>query len=74
MKGGLAAALIACRDAQRRGIAGEVVVAAVADEEHASLGVQEALRHVRADAAIVTNRPNYALRPPTRDSSGPRSR
>ena len=54
MKGGLAAALIACRDAQRAGIAGEVVVAAVADEEHASLGVQEALRHVRADAAIVT--------------------
>jgi acetylornithine deacetylase len=31
-----------------------VVVAAVADEEHASLGVQEALRAVRADAAIVT--------------------
>jgi len=29
-------------------------VAAVADEEHASLGVQEALRVVRADAAIVT--------------------
>ena len=54
MKGGLAAALIACRDAQRRGIAGEVVVAAVADEEHASLGVQEVLRHVRADAAVVT--------------------
>jgi acetylornithine deacetylase len=54
MKGGLAAALIACRDAQRAGIAGAVVVAAVADEEHASLGVQEVLRHVRADAAIVT--------------------
>jgi acetylornithine deacetylase len=54
MKGGLAAALVACRDAARAGIAGEVVVAAVADEEHASLGVQEALRHVRADAAIVT--------------------
>jgi len=54
MKGGLAAALVACRDAQRAGIAGEVVVAAVADEEHASLGVQEVLRHVRADAAIVT--------------------
>jgi acetylornithine deacetylase len=54
MKGGLAAALIACRDAQRAGIAGEVIVAAVADEEHASLGVQEVLRHVRADAAIVT--------------------
>jgi acetylornithine deacetylase len=54
MKGGLAAALIACRDAQRAGMAGEVIVAAVADEEHASLGVQEVLRHVRADAAIVT--------------------
>lgn len=54
MKGGLAAALVACRDASRAGIAGEVVVAAVADEEHASIGVQEALRHVHADAAIVT--------------------
>jgi acetylornithine deacetylase len=31
-----------------------VVVAAVADEEHASLGIQEALRAVDADAAIVT--------------------
>src|SRR5215471_18878431 len=48
MKAGLAAALIACRDAHRAGIAGEVVVAAVADEEHASLGVQEVLQHVRA--------------------------
>jgi acetylornithine deacetylase len=54
MKAGLAAALLACRDAARRGLAGDVVVAAVADEEHASLGVQEALRRVRADAAIVT--------------------
>jgi acetylornithine deacetylase len=54
MKGGLAAALLACRDAARSGISGEVVVAAVADEEHASLGVQEALLHIDADAAIVT--------------------
>jgi acetylornithine deacetylase len=54
MKAGLAAALIACRDAARLGLAGDVVVAAVADEEHASLGVQEVLRAVRADAAIVT--------------------
>ena len=36
MKAGVAAALIACRDAAAAGIAGEVVVAAVADEEHAS--------------------------------------
>jgi acetylornithine deacetylase len=43
MKSGLAAALIACRDADRVGIAGEVVVAAVADEEHASSGVREVL-------------------------------
>jgi acetylornithine deacetylase len=54
MKGGVAAALIACREAARRGLAGDVVVAAVADEEHASLGVQQALRAVRADAAVVT--------------------
>jgi acetylornithine deacetylase len=49
MKSGLASALIACRES-----AGDVVVAAVADEEHASLGVQEVLASVTADAAIVT--------------------
>jgi acetylornithine deacetylase len=49
MKSGLASALIACRESP-----GDVVVAAVADEEHASLGVQEVLRAVTADAAIVT--------------------
>src|SRR4051794_2441057 len=54
MKAGVAAALIAAREASRMGLAGDVVVAAVADEEHASLGVQEALRHVSADAAVVT--------------------
>jgi acetylornithine deacetylase len=54
MKAGLAAALVACRDAARSALAGDVVVAAVADEEHASIGVQEALAAVRADAAIVT--------------------
>ncbi|MCW2989536.1 MAG: hypothetical protein JWM73_130, partial [Solirubrobacterales bacterium] len=54
MKAGVAAALVACREAAALGLAGDVVVAAVADEEHASLGVQEVLRSVRADAAIVT--------------------
>jgi acetylornithine deacetylase len=54
MKAGVAAALIAARDASLLGLAGDVVVAAVADEEHASLGVQDALRHVSADAAVVT--------------------
>src|SRR3954447_19713696 len=54
MKAGVAAALVACREAAALGLAGDVVVAAVADEEHASLGVQGALRAVRPDAAIVT--------------------
>jgi acetylornithine deacetylase len=54
MKAGVVAALLACRAAAGLGLAGDVVVAAVADEEHASLGVQEALRAVRADAAVVT--------------------
>jgi acetylornithine deacetylase len=54
MKAGVAAALLAAREAARLGLAGDVVVAAVADEEHASLGVQEALRRVSAEAAVVT--------------------
>ncbi len=55
MKAGLAAALLACREAARLGLAGDVVVAAVADEEHASLGVRDALAVLEGvDAAIVT--------------------
>jgi acetylornithine deacetylase len=56
MKGGLAACLTAVkalRDQDAR-LAGDVLVAAVADEEVASIGIQEVLRHVTADAAIVT--------------------
>jgi acetylornithine deacetylase len=54
MKAGLASALLACRELAAAGLAGDVVAAAVADEEHASLGVQEVLGNVAADAAIVT--------------------
>ena len=54
MKAGVAAALIACREAASLGLAGDVIVAVVADEEHASLGIQEVLATLRADAAIVT--------------------
>lgn len=57
MKAGLAAALIACRDASLAGIDGEVIVAAVADEELASLGIHEILAHLDPagiDAAVVT--------------------
>jgi acetylornithine deacetylase len=61
MKAGVAAALIACRQAAALDLAGDVIVAAVADEEHASLGVQEALATLGADAAIVTEPTELAL-------------
>ena len=61
MKGGLAAALVACRDADRAGLRGEVVVAAVADEEHGSIGVQDVPRHVHPDAAVVTEPTELAV-------------
>jgi acetylornithine deacetylase len=61
MKASLAASLIACREAAALDLAGDVVVAAVADEEHASLGVQEVLTVVEADAAIVTEPTEMAL-------------
>ena len=61
MKAGLAAALVACREAASLGLAGDVVVAAVADEEHASLGVQDVLEVVSADAAVVTEPTEMAL-------------
>jgi acetylornithine deacetylase len=56
MKSGLAAVLIACRDAALARIAGEVIVAAVADEELASVGIQDVLAHLsgsRIDGAVV---------------------
>jgi acetylornithine deacetylase len=64
MKAGLAAALVACRDAAVTGIAGEVVVAAVADEEHASTGIQEVLDHLdgsRFHAAVVNEPTELAI-------------
>lgn len=54
MKGGLAACLFALLDAREANLRGDVILAAVADEEHASLGMQSVLRTVTADAAIVT--------------------
>ena len=61
MKAGLAAALVACRELAAAGLAGDVVVVAVADEEHASIGIQEVLARVRADAAIVTEPTELAV-------------
>jgi acetylornithine deacetylase len=56
MKGGLAAMMGAMKAlaAAGRPHAGEVLLAAVADEEYASLGTEDILRHYRPDAAIVT--------------------
>ena len=54
MKGGVAAMMVAAARARELGLTGDVLVACVADEEHASLGTAEVLRHFHADAAIVT--------------------
>jgi acetylornithine deacetylase len=54
MKGGVAACILAAAAASRAGLAGDVVVTAVADEEHSSIGVQAVLERVRADACVVT--------------------
>ena len=64
MKGGIAAMCAAAWRAAQAGIAGEVVIAAVADEEYDSLGTQALLRRgVRADAAIVTEPTRLAIMP-----------
>jgi acetylornithine deacetylase len=50
---------VACREAAAAGISGQVIVAAVADEEHSSTGIQAVLDRFKADrvspdAAVVT--------------------
>jgi acetylornithine deacetylase len=52
MKGGLAACLAAVGAVGP--LAGDLLLACVADEEEASLGMEEVLRHHTADAAVVT--------------------
>ncbi|MEP6753052.1 MAG: ArgE/DapE family deacylase [Candidatus Dormiibacterota bacterium] len=54
MKGSLAAIMIAAREAKKLKLRGDVIVAAVADEEVASIGTSAVLKRVEADAAIVT--------------------
>jgi len=54
MKGSLAAIMIAAREAKKLKLHGDVIVAAVADEEVASVGTAAVLKRVEADAAIVT--------------------
>lgn len=56
MKGSLAACMGAVRElaASDRPLAGDVLVAAVADEEDASIGTADLTEHYHPDAAIVT--------------------
>jgi len=56
MKGGVTACLATVKTLRDAGtsLRGDVLIACVADEEVASIGMAEVLRHVRADAAIVT--------------------
>ncbi|MDE3156068.1 MAG: M20/M25/M40 family metallo-hydrolase, partial [Acidobacteriota bacterium] len=62
MKGGLAAMIGAAGQLAARGLpAGRVVVAAVADEEHASLGADALVRRWHADAAVVTEPTDMAM-------------
>jgi acetylornithine deacetylase len=56
MKGGVAACIAAVKAIVDGGarLAGDVVFVGAADEEVASIGMSEVLKHVRTDAAIVT--------------------
>ncbi|KAI9290334.1 tryptophan synthase beta subunit-like PLP-dependent enzyme [Umbelopsis sp. AD052] len=59
MKAGVAASMIAAVSAKDHGVGGDIIIAAVADEENASIGTQEVLEAGwRADAAIVSE-PSY---------------
>jgi len=53
MKGGVAALLAASRRLALRGPRPNLVVLLTADEEHASLGMEAAVKHARADMAVV---------------------
>ena len=64
MKGGVAAMCAAAAHAADVGIAGEIIIAAVTDEEWQSAGTTALLAHgVRADAAIVTEPTRLAIGP-----------
>jgi acetylornithine deacetylase len=64
MKGGVAAMCAAALRAADAGVDGEVIVAAVADEEYESIGTRALVASgVRADAAIVTEPTRLAICP-----------
>ena len=63
MKGGVAAMMSAAAQVAARGglAAGRLIVAAVVDEEHSSIGADALVRTWRADAAIVTEPTDLAI-------------
>ena len=64
MKGGIAAMCAAALRASTAGAPGEIIVAAVADEEYESLGTRALIaRGVRADACIVTEPTRLTIMP-----------
>ncbi|HEV2642655.1 MAG TPA: ArgE/DapE family deacylase, partial [Candidatus Elarobacter sp.] len=64
MKSGIAAMCVAARECIVRGIDGEVIIAAVIDEEYESLGTRALLdAGVCADAAIITEPTRLAVCP-----------
>lgn len=54
MKSGLAAAMVATARAKSLGLRGDVILTAVSDEEHASVGTSSIAEGWSADAAIIT--------------------
>ncbi|MEO8622491.1 MAG: M20/M25/M40 family metallo-hydrolase, partial [bacterium] len=64
MKGGIAAMCAAAWRAAQRGTRGEIIVAAVADEEYESFGTRALLaRGIRADAAIIAEPTRLCIMP-----------
>src|SRR5438552_3702775 len=62
MKGGLAAMIDAARLVTRGGLrAGRLVIAAVVDEEHSSIGADALVKTWQADAAVVTEPTDLAV-------------
>jgi len=62
MKGGVAAMIAAAGAIAQRGLeSGRVIVAAVADEEHSSIGADALVKRWKADAAIVTEPTDLAI-------------
>jgi len=62
MKGGVAAMVDAARIVAREGLrAGRLVIAAVVDEEHSSIGADALVQAWRADAAVVTEPTDLAI-------------